>query len=295
MGDITNYAIPFFILTLVAELSISIYGKRKFYTKNDTLASLSMGIGSIVSTLLMKGVKFGVFTFLYTYRIVEIPVLWWGLVLLILADDLTYYWFHRISHRMRYFWASHVVHHSSQHYNLSTALRQTWTGELSGSFMFYAWMPLVGFEPIWILTAQSTSLIYQYWIHTETIHRLPRWIEFFFNTPSHHRVHHGSDLKYLDMNYAGILIIWDKVFGTFIKETTTPKYGLVKNIDTYNPARIAFIEWGAVIKDVWHAPGLSNKLGYVFGPPGWSHDGSTLTTAEMKGQAEETENMTSPA
>jgi len=253
-----------------------------------------MGIGSIVASLLSKGVKLGVFTFLYTYSIIEIPMLWWGFVLLILADDFSYYWFHRISHRMRYFWASHIVHHSSQHYNLSTALRQTWTGEISGSFMFYAWMPLVGFEPLWILTAQSTSLIYQYWIHTETINRLPRWFEFFFNTPSHHRVHHGSDLKYLDMNYAGIFIIWDKMFGTFIKETDTPKYGLVKNINTYNPARIAFIEWGAVFKDVWLAPGLLNKLGYVFGPPGWSHDGSTLTTDEMRAQAEESDNSTSP-
>ena len=294
MGDITNYAIPFFLFTLLVELSISLYGKRTFYTKNDTFASLSMGIGSIVSSLLSKGIKFTVFTFLYTYRIVDIPMLWWGLVLLLLADDFAYYWFHRISHRMRYFWASHVVHHSSQKYNLSTALRQTWTGELSGSFMFYAWMPLVGFEPLWILTAQSTSLIYQYWIHTETIGKLPKWFEFIFNTPSHHRVHHGSDLKYLDMNYAGILIIWDRMFGTFIKETDTPKYGLVKNIDTYNPARIAFIEWGQVIQDVWRAPGLYNKIQYVFGPPGWSHDGSSFTTDEMKAESEKPQKTTSP-
>jgi sterol desaturase/sphingolipid hydroxylase (fatty acid hydroxylase superfamily) len=221
-------------------------------------------------------------------------MLWWGFVLILLADDFAYYWFHRISHRMRYFWASHVVHHSSQKYNLSTALRQTWTGEISGSFMFYAWMPLVGFEPIWILTAQSTSLIYQYWIHTETIGKLPKWFEFIFNTPSHHRVHHGSDLKYLDMNYAGILIIWDRMFGTFIKETDTPKYGLVKNIDTYNPARIAFIEWGQVIQDVWRAPGLYNKIQYVFGPPGWSHDGSSFTTDEMKAESEKPQKTTSP-
>ena len=285
MGDITNYAIPFFIVTLLMEFALSIYGKRKYYTNKDTWASLSMGIGSIGASLLTKGVKFGVFFFLYEYRIIEIEMIWWGLILLILADDFSYYWFHRMSHRIRYFWASHVVHHSSKHYNLSTALRQTWTGELSGSFLFYAWMPLVGFEPIWILTAHSISLIYQYWIHTEAIVKMPRWFNFFFNTPSHHRVHHGSDLEYLDMNYAGILIIWDRMFGTFIEEDKAPTYGLVTNISTYNPVKIAFGEWGNVFSDFSRAPRLINKLKYLVKPPGWSHDGSTLTSDEMRAKA----------
>ncbi|PCJ81187.1 MAG: C-5 sterol desaturase [Bacteroidetes bacterium] len=282
MGDITNYAIPFFILTLIIEISISIYGNKKYYTSKDAIASISMGLGSIATSLLTKGAKFGIFSFIYAYRITEIPMVFWGIVLLILADDFSYYWFHRLSHRVRYFWASHVVHHSSTHYNLSTALRQTWTGELSGSFLFYAWMPLVGFDPLWILTAQSISLIYQYWIHTEVIKVLPAPIEYIFNTPSHHRVHHASDLKYLDMNYAGILIIWDRLFGTFIKESETPKYGLVTNIKTYNIIRIALSEWRSVFIDVWNAPGILNKLKYIWGPPGWSHDGSRLTTDQMR-------------
>jgi len=282
MGDITNYAIPFFILTLIIEISISIYGNKKYYTSKDAIASISMGLGSIATSLLTKGAKFGIFSFIYSYRITEIPMVFWGIVLLILADDFSYYWFHRFSHRVRYFWASHVVHHSSTHYNLSTALRQTWTGELSGSFLFYAWMPLVGFDPLWILTAQSISLIYQYWIHTEVIKVLPAPIEYIFNTPSHHRVHHASDLKYLDMNYAGILIIWDRLFGTFIKESETPNYGLVTNIKTYNILRIALSEWRSVFIDVWNAPGILNKLKYIWGPPGWSHDGSRLTTDQMR-------------
>lgn len=281
MGDITNYAIPIFAITLFIEIAFSIYGKRKYYTVKDTFASLSMGIGSIFIELLTKGVKWGLLVFVYKYKLFEIPMNWWGLILLILADDFSYYWFHRISHTVRYFWASHIVHHSSTHYNLSTALRQSWTGDLSGGFIFYAWMPLVGFDPIWILTSNSISLIYQYWIHTETIKVLPRPIEFIFNTPSHHRVHHGSDVKYLDKNYAGILIIWDRMFGTFIKEEETPNYGLVTNIKTYNPIKIALAEWGNVIKDIWQKPGLANKFMYVFAPPGWSHDGSRKTTKEL--------------
>jgi len=263
-------------------VALSIYGNREFYTKKDTFASLSMGIGSIGTSLITKGLKFGVFTFLYEYRLIEIPMVWWGLIALLLADDFSYYWFHRMSHKMRYFWASHVVHHSSQHYNLSTALRQSWTGEISGSFLFYAWMPLVGFDPLWILTAQSINLIYQYWIHTEVIRKMPRWFEFLFNTPSHHRVHHGSDLQYLDMNYAGMLIIWDRMFGTFIDETKAPTYGLITNISTYNPARIAFSEWGNLGRDVYKTSGILNKMRCIFAPPGWSPDGSTLTTEELR-------------
>ena len=282
MGDITNYAIPFFIVTLIIEVALSIYGNREYYTKKDTFASLSMGIGSIGTSLITKGLKFGIFMFLYEYRLIEIPMVWWGVIALLLADDFSYYWFHRMSHKMRYFWASHVVHHSSEHYNLSTALRQSWTGEISGSFLFYAWMPLVGFDPWWILTAQSINLIYQYWIHTEVIRKMPRWFEFLFNTPSHHRVHHGSDLQYLDMNYAGMLIIWDRMFGTFIYETKAPTYGLITNISTYNPARIAFSEWGNLARDVFKTSGILNKLRYIFAPPGWSPDKSTLTTDEMR-------------
>ncbi len=138
---------------------------------------------------------------------------WWTYVVLFLADDFAYYWFHRIHHEVRVFWASHVVHHSSQHYNLSTALRQTWTPMTA--LPFWAGLALLGFQPWMILTQQAISLIYQFWIHTERIGRLPAPIEYVFNTPSHHRVHHGSNEIYLDRNYGGILIIWDRLFGTF--------------------------------------------------------------------------------
>ena len=184
------------------------------------------------------------------YRIFTIPFTWWAWVLIFLADDFCYYWFHRISHENRLFWASHVVHHSSKMYNLSTALRQTWTGSFM-SFVFWLPLAIVGFHPVMILAQMSVSLLYQYWIHTELIDKLPRWFEAVFNTPSHHRVHHATNPQYLDRNHAGILIIWDKLFGTFEPEVEKPIYGLVKNIDTYNPLKIAFLEWYNMCREAW--------------------------------------------
>ena len=202
--------------------------------------------------------------------------------MLFFADDFSYYWFHRISHSSRWFWASHVVHHSSQKYNLGTALRQTWTGTLTGSFLFWIWLPLVGFSPVAVMTMQAISLLYQFWIHTEYIKKLPAPVEFIFNTPSHHRVHHATNLAYLDKNHAGILIIWDRLFGTFITETDRPVYGITKNLTTHNPVRIAFHEWTAIGRDLRRAGSVRNALNYLFGPPGWSHDGSRQTTRQLR-------------
>jgi sterol desaturase/sphingolipid hydroxylase (fatty acid hydroxylase superfamily) len=172
---------------------------------------------------------------------------------------------------VRVFWASHVVHHSSQHYNLSTALRQTWTPMTS--LPFWAALALLGFQPWMILTQQAISLIYQFWIHTERIGRLPGPIEFVFNTPSHHRVHHGSNELYLDRNYGGILIVWDRLFGTFQGETERPRYGLTQNLRTFRPTKVAFHEFAAIARDVRGAGSWRHRLGYVFRSPGWSPDG----------------------
>jgi len=230
-----------------------------------------------------KALIFGLFTFIYKFRLFELEhSVWWFWVLLFLADDFSYYWFHRIAHSVNWFWASHVVHHSSEHYNLAAALRQTWTGNATGSFLFWAWMPLVGFHPIWVLFMQQISLIYQFWIHTETIDKLPRPIEFLFNTPSHHRVHHGSDLKYLDKNHAGILIIWDRLFGTFQPEEERPTYGLTKNIKSFNPAVIAFRTWGKLIKTASRCSSWKDRIRYFVESPGWSHDGTTQTTKQLR-------------
>ncbi|MEM1128708.1 MAG: sterol desaturase family protein [Bacteroidota bacterium] len=284
MPDLIHFAIPAFVLLLVAEAIFSALDQRELYEAKDTAASLSMGLGNVAVNLVAKGVVFALYLGVYQFHLFDIPATaWWAWVLLFFAEDFSYYWFHRVSHGCRYLWASHVVHHSSQRYNLSTALRQTWTGTVSGSFVFWLWLPLLGFHPAMVMTMQAISLIYQFWIHTEAIGKLPRPIEWIFNTPSHHRVHHSSDIKYLDRNHAGILIIWDRLFGTFQEEEETPTYGLTKNIQTYNPFRIAFHEWGDLWQD-FRRSGLSwrARLRYVFGPPGWSHDGSRQTTEELR-------------
>jgi sterol desaturase/sphingolipid hydroxylase (fatty acid hydroxylase superfamily) len=178
------------------------------------------------------------------------------------------------------FWACHVNHHSSTHYNLSTALRQAVLTPLSGP-IFWAPLPLIGFPPWMVLTAQAWSLLYQFWLHTEAIDRLGP-LEAIMNTPSHHRVHHGKNVRYLDKNHAGIFIIWDKLFGTFAPEEERVVYGLTTDITTYNPLRIGFHEFAAIGRDVARAPSLRAKLGYMFRPPGWSHDGSTKTATELQ-------------
>ena len=241
-----------------------------------------MGIGNVLTGFVTKAMIFGLFTLLYKWRIFTLDdTKWWFWVLLFFADDFSYYWFHRTAHNVNWFWASHVVHHSSQHYNLAAALRQTWTGNATGSFLFWAWMPLVGFHPVWVLLMQQISLIYQFWIHTETVRQCPKWVEFIFNTPSHHRVHHGSDLKYLDKNHGGILIIWDRIFGSFQPEEERPVYGLTRNINSFNPFVIAFATWAELFKKAYRAWSFRNAINYFVQPPGWSHDGSSKTVRQM--------------
>jgi len=279
------------VLLLSIEAWFSYKEQKKLYETKDTFTSLGLGIGNVITGFFTKALIFGLFTFLYNHRLFTLDAgVWWYWVVLFFADDFSYYWFHRISHHVNYFWASHVVHHSSQHYNLAAALRQTWTGNATGAFLFWAWMPLVGFHPIWILFMQQISLIYQFWIHTETVNKLPAPVEFIFNTPAHHRVHHGSDLKYLDKNHAGILIIWDRLFGSFQREEERPVYGLTKNIESYNPALIAFKTWGELFKKAYASGSVKNGFYYFIKAPGWSHDGSSKTTAQLRKDARTPDN-----
>jgi sterol desaturase/sphingolipid hydroxylase (fatty acid hydroxylase superfamily) len=272
--EVLYYAIPFFILLLVAEAASFRHLQDDAligYELRDTRTSLAMGLGNVVINVGWKAVVVVVYAALYELTPLRLsPHDWWVWVALFFADDLSYYWFHRISHESRVFWASHVVHHSSEHYNLSTALRQTWVPMTY--FPFWLWMPLVGF-PVWmVLLAQSWSLIYQFWIHTERVRRLPRVLELVLNTPSHHRVHHGSNDVYLDKNYGGILIIWDRLFGSFTGEAERVRYGLTKNIHTFNPVQVAFHEYRAMWHDVRAARSWRDRLGVIFRGPGWRPD-----------------------
>ncbi|PWK19740.1 sterol desaturase family protein [Xanthomarina spongicola] len=283
--NLIHFAIPFFILSMLLELYVSTKQHIKTYEIKDAFTSIVMGLGNVFLGFLSKGLVLLALFYVYeNFRFFTIPVAWWSFVLLLFADDLSYYWFHRISHECRFFWASHVVHHSSQHYNLSTALRQTWSGSFT-SFIFWLWLPLLGFHPAMILLQMSISLLYQFWIHTETINKLPKWFEAVMNTPSHHRVHHGSNPIYLDRNHAGIFIIWDKLFGTFQAELKEEKvvYGLVTNIHTFNPIKVAFIEWYYMLKDTFSGTkSFSNRIKYLIKPPGWKHDGTGKISTDLR-------------
>lgn len=281
------YAVPFFLITLLIESYFAYREQRGFVEAKDSFTSIGLGLGNLGVGLLTKSLAVVTYFYIYEhFRLADLNSSWWFVwVFAFFADDFSYYWFHRLSHQIRVFWASHIVHHSSPKYNLAAALRQTWTSSFTLTFLFYAWIPLLGVHPFIVFFFQQTSLLYQYWIHTEFVKKMPNWFEYLFNTPSHHRVHHGIDLLYLDTNYAGILIIWDRIFGTFQTELHRPQYGLTKQIESYNPIKIAFFEWTQIIKDLSHAKNLKSIGGYLFGPPGWSHDGSRLTVVQMRKQA----------
>jgi len=255
------------------------------YDMRDTLANVGVSVGSIYFWGMLSWFYFGGVTFAYAHRLFTIGFSWWSLLIVFVLDDCRYYWWHRISHRSRWFWASHVVHHSSQHFNLSVNLRQSWTSEFSGLTLLNAPLAFLGFHPATIALAFSVNLLYQFWIHTEAVDRMPRWFEYLLNTPSHHRVHHASNPRYLDSNYAGVLMLWDRLFGTFVPEDRAEpaRYGLVHNLGTFNPVRIATHEYVAIAKDLAR-PGLTllERLGYLFAPPGWSHDGSRLDTRRLR-------------
>jgi sterol desaturase/sphingolipid hydroxylase (fatty acid hydroxylase superfamily) len=261
------YAIPAFVLLLVIEAVLAARMQLDLYELPDTAASITMGLGMLAIGLLTKPPIFLLYTFLHKFAIFPLGYAWWVWILAFFADEFSYYWFHRTSHECRLFWASHVVHHSSQRYNLGTALRQSWTGSLTG-WVFWLWMPLLGFTPVMVMTMQAVSLIYQYWIHTELI-RSTGPLENVINTPAHHRAHHGSNPRYIDRNHGGTLIIWDRMFGTFEAESEKVKYGLTSNIETHNPFRIAFHEWADMVKDVRHSRNWHDRIRYVFGAPGW--------------------------
>ncbi|MDG1456698.1 MAG: sterol desaturase family protein [Pseudoprimorskyibacter sp.] len=284
--DVVQLAVPIFIVAIVLELSwIVIRQRGGRYETRDAVTSLIMGAGNVASGIILGFLAWGFFMLLWAVTPMDLGSAWWVVVLCFVLDDLRYYWVHRFGHRIRWVWASHVNHHSSQHYNLTTALRQTWTGTFTFMMVVRAPLILVGFHPAMVLFVGGLNLIYQFWIHTEAIGRMPRWFEAVMNTPSHHRVHHGRNPRYLDANYAGVFIIWDKMFGTFVPELDSekPDYGLVRNLGTFNPIRVAFHEWVGIWNDITQ-PGLTmyHRLMYAVAPPGWSHDGSRETSKRIK-------------
>lgn len=283
----TQLAVPGFIVLMLIEIVVGWRTGRARYEGRDTATSLIMGLGSIVTGTLSAGFLFAVALFVWdNFRIFDLGSSWPVFVVAFILDDLAYYWIHRFGHRMRWMWAAHVPHHSSQHYNLSTALRQTWTGPLTPSLLFRMPVYILGIHPSIMIFSAGLNLVYQFWIHTEAVGKMPRWFEAVMNTPSHHRVHHANNPRYLDSNYAGVFIVWDKLFGTYVPEDDNERcrYGLVQDIGTFNPIRVAVHEWVGIAKDMWAAKGIKNKALYLLAPPGWTHDGSRKTSDMIRAE-----------
>lgn len=273
-------AIPFFLVLLTIEWTAARTLEHReeqsgrpatgSYLSRDAWASISMGLVSIATMGAWKFLALlgyaALFVYLAPWQLS--PADWYTWVIALLGVDVLFYAYHRIAHRVRVVWATHQAHHSSRYFNFATALRQKWNN--SGEIIMWAPLPLLGVPPWMVFTSFSISLVYQFWIHTERIGKLPRIIEFVFNTPSHHRVHHGMDPQYLDRNYGGILIIWDRLFGTFQPELFRPHYGLTKPVDTFNIWKLETFEYVAIARDVRAASRWRDRFGYVFGPPGWT-------------------------
>ena len=280
----TELATPAFIFLVLAEMLYAWFSGRGRFEARDTAASLTMGFLSVVSGAVFALAFIGTGKLTAHYAIADLG---WSVPAFLAAfvlDDISYYWWHRASHRVRWLWADHVQHHSSQHYNLSTALRQPVTGAFTFGFLFRLPLFLLGFPVPMLAFVHGLNLVYQFWIHTESIKRCPGWFEAIFNTPSHHRAHHATNARYLDTNYAGVFILWDRLFGTFVSEDLAdpPRYGIVRNLATFNPLRIALHEWVGIGKDLARSRSLRDVGGYLFGPPGWSPDGSRETTETIR-------------
>jgi sterol desaturase/sphingolipid hydroxylase (fatty acid hydroxylase superfamily) len=287
LPNVVAIATPAFIVLVIAEMIAVRLGRTGAYDWRDAATSLTMGLGSTIAGALSATLVVAAYTGLWHFRLFDVPIAWWSAAICLVLDDLAYYWFHRTAHRIRWFWAGHVVHHSSQHYNLTTALRQTWTGFIALSFVFRLPLFLIGFPPALVLFCVGLNLTYQFWIHTETVHRLPWGLESVLNTPSHHRVHHGSNPRYLDRNYAGVFIVWDRLFGTFEPEDAAEpvRYGLVHNLGTFNPLWAAFHEWHGIATDLWRARSWRDRWFIVAGPPGWV-SGDTADQIRARWEAE---------
>ena len=281
MRDPVLFAIPFFVLLLILEWTAARKLERidsanersrpqsgAFHTR-DSWASISMGLVSVATTAAWKFIALLGYAAIYAYLAPWhlSAHKWYTWVIAILGVDLSFYTYHRIAHRVRLIWATHQAHHSSEYFNFATALRQKWNN--SGEILMWIPLPLLGVPPWMVFASWSVNLIYQFWVHTERIGKLWRPFEFVFNTPSHHRVHHGMDAEYLDRNYGGIFIVWDRMFRSFQPELSRPHYGLTKPVNTFNIWKLQTREYVAIARDVRSATRWHDKLAYIFGPPGW--------------------------
>ncbi|MFD3911958.1 sterol desaturase family protein [Streptomyces sp. NPDC058603] len=285
------WSAPAFVLLIIIEM---IYYRlhpdenASGYSVRDTAASLTVGSGAAMVDVLYKAIALAGFVLLHELTPLRVEVTWVTFPLILLAQDFCYYWMHREHHLVRLLWAAHVVHHSSLKYNFSTAVRQPWTGLTSQ--LFFIPLVLAGVPPWAVLLCGGINMISQFWLHTDRIGRLPRPVERVFNTPANHRVHHASQGDYLDRNFGGILMIWDRMFGTYAEEAERPVYGLTKNIDTHNPLKVATHEYAALGRDLARADSWRDRLGHLVKRPGWqpgTPPSAPRTAASPLGNADE--------
>lgn len=266
LPNIIAYAGPVMIGLVVLEWFISLRNNRNFYDGQDTIAATVVGIVNVILGALLKIVTFGVVLFVYNHVPWAIPHTWWAYPLCLIWIDFWRYVAHRVAHENRFWWATHVTHHSSRKYNLSVSFRLGWTQYIK--LIFFLPVIVTGFDPIMFFICHQIEVLYQFWIHTEYITKLPKPIEYIFTTPSHHRVHHATNDRYIDKNYGSTFIIWDRIFGTFQPEDETPVYGITKAIDKpYSPIYLCFHEWADLFRDIFKAKGYKEKLRITFGPP----------------------------
>jgi len=275
---------PVYLLLIPLEIILSNFRRTHFYSVRETLVNLYLNLLNAGVDLLLRGVALVVLLFFSQYHlpIHWHPVIYW--VILFLGEDVLFWLEHYVDHSVRIFWAVHVTHHSSTEYNLSTGFRSSIFMPLY-RFMYFIPLAVLGFRPLDILFMYAVTQIWGILVHTQHVKKLPQWVEFIFVTPSHHRVHHASNVPYLDRNMGMALIIWDRMFGTFTEEMPdeVPVYGLTKNVEKpHHPTHIVFHEWQAIGRDLKRSTRLSDKLRYLFMPPGWSHDGSTKTSKELQ-------------
>ncbi|MBC7903399.1 MAG: sterol desaturase family protein [Gemmatimonadaceae bacterium] len=278
---------PVYFIVIGLEILLSNYHKSGHYTLKDTATNIYLMAVNSTIELLFRGIYITVIlTFCYENRFFDLRTGWIYWIMLVVLEDFMYYWLHRVDHYCRFFWATHVTHHSSEKFNLTVGFRSS-VMEPFYRFVYFTPIAFCGFHPLDIAFIYSATQIWGILVHTERVKNMG-WLEYIFVTPSHHRVHHASNPKYLDKNMGMLLIFWDKLFGTFQKELPESeyapiRYGLTTPLDKTTPVNLIFHEWSSVWRDIrrddltW-----KQKMGYLFGPPGWSHDGSRLTSEELR-------------
>ncbi len=270
--DYIVLSIPIFFILIGVELIISKWRNSELYRFNDAVTNISCGILQQITGVFAKTILIVGYLYLYeNYRLLQIEDNFITYFLLFIGIDFCYYWFHRLAHEISLFWGTHIVHHQSEDYNFSVALRQS---SLQGfvSMIFYLPLALIGFNPIAFVTINAFQTLYQFWIHTKTIDKLPAWIEFIFNTPSHHRVHHGRNPKYIDKNHGGTLIIFDRIFGTFQAEEEEVIYGVTKPLASWNPLWANFDWYADMWRDLRQSMSWRDRIRLIFSKPGWMPD-----------------------